>query len=318
MKGKHFVSIIIPTYNNEDLLVGCLRSIFMQDYKDFEVFCVDGGSVDGTVDIIKSFDVKLINNPDRIEERAKPLAIKKAKGDLLLFIDTDNVLPHKNWLSNMVLCFGDKEIVGADTYYYGYFKHSNIFTKYAGLIGGDDPIASYLGINDRYCYFTNKWTGVPNTSVDKGAYYKVSLDDKNKIPAMGSNGFIIRKSILEKISTDPFVHTVVVYDIVNLGYNKFAKTKDYIVHIQGGLGGFIKKKIRRIKRRKTNEVSWRYRFELSRTRIVLLGLYIVTLVPILKDSIVGFLKKRTIAWILHPFMCLILFFVYLFYGLKKD
>lgn len=318
MKKNYFVSVIIPTYNNQDILDRCLKSIFIQDYKDFEVFCVDGGSTDKTLDIIKSFNVKLINNPYRIEEKAKPIAIKKAKGDLLLFIDTDNVLPHKNWLSNMVLCFEDSDIVGADTYYYGYLRNDNIFTKYAALIGGDDPLASYLGINDRYCYFTNKWTGVPNKTQDIGPYFKVTLSDKNKIPAMGSNGFMIRKSVLGKINTDPFIHTVVIYDIVNLGYNNFAKTKDYIVHLQGGFGSFIKKKIRRIKRRKTNEVSWRYKFDISKAKIVLMGIYILTLVFLLKDTIVGFFRKRTVAWMLHPVMCFILLLVYLFYFIKKN
>ncbi len=317
MKEKHFVSVIIPTYNNEGVLQRCLESIFMQNYEGFEVMCVDGGSTDKTIEIIKSFDTILVKNPHKIEEKAKPLALAKAKGDLILLIDSDNVLPHRNWLSNMVLCFNDKEIVGADTYYYGYSKKDNIFTRYAALIGGDDPISSYLGINDRYCYFTNKWTGFPSITEDKGKYYKVTLTDNNKIPAMGSNGFMVRKKALDDIQTDPYIHTVVIYDLVNKGHNKFAKTKDYIIHIQGGFLSFIKKKIRRIKRRKSNEVSWRYRFDIPKLKITLLGFYIITLILLLKDTIIGFFRKRTIAWVLHPFMCIILFFVYLFYSMRK-
>lgn len=318
MKNKFFVSVIIPTYNNQNTLERCLGSVFIQGYKDFEVICVDGGSTDGTLEIIKKFDVILINNPHRIEERAKPLALKKAKGDLILLIDSDNVLPHKDWLSNMVLCFNDKEVVGADTYYYGYSKEDNIFTRYAALIGGDDPISSYLGINDRYCYFTDKWTGFPNTMEDKGGYYKVTLTDKDKIPAMGSNGFMVRKKNLDKIQVDPYIHTVVIYDLVNAGYNKFAKTKDCIIHIQDGFSSFVKKKIRRIKRRKSKEVTWRYRFNIPRLNVILLGFYIITLVFLLKDTFVGFFRKRTNAWVLHPFMCIILLFVYLFYNIKKN
>ena len=318
MKKEFFVSVIIPTYNNERTLQRCLSSVYIQDYKDFEVICVDGGSTDKTLDIIKDFDIIFLNNPHKIEEKAKPLALKKAKGELILLIDSDNVLPHKSWLSNMVLCFNDHEIVGADTYYYGYLKKDNIFTRYAALIGGDDPIASYLGINDRYCYFTNKWTGFPAITQDTGLYYKVTLTDAKRVPAMGSNGFMVRKKALDKISVDPYVHTVVIYDLVNNGENKFAKTKDYIIHIQDGFSSFIKKKIRRIKRRKTNEVTWRYSFDIPKINIILLGIYIITLILLLKDTFVGFFRKRTYAWVLHPIMCVILLFVYLFYSIKKN
>ena len=49
------VSIIIPTYNVEKYIEQCLKSLFAQKYKNFEIICVDDGSDDQTVFIIKKY-----------------------------------------------------------------------------------------------------------------------------------------------------------------------------------------------------------------------------------------------------------------------
>ena len=92
--SEPLVSIIIPTYNSEKTLPLCLRSIKRQSYKKTEVIIVDNFSVDGTVDIAKSYGAKIIR--ERAERsKAKNIGLRIAKGQYVLFIDSDMELTSK-------------------------------------------------------------------------------------------------------------------------------------------------------------------------------------------------------------------------------
>jgi len=98
------LSIILPTYNNDQTIKECLTSIFNQDFptEDFEVLFLDGGSSDNTLRIADKFPVKILENKKRNEEAARILGISKAKGEILCFIDADNILLDKNWFTKML------------------------------------------------------------------------------------------------------------------------------------------------------------------------------------------------------------------------
>jgi len=150
------LSIILPTYNNEKTIDDCLKSVFSQRFspKDFEVLFIDGGSTDKTLAIARRYPVKILNNLKRNEEAARILGIAKARGEILCFIDADNILVGEDWFEKMLKPFADKKITFADTLYYSYRKNDKIRVKYQVLIGGDDPIAMYLGLYSRWCYYT--------------------------------------------------------------------------------------------------------------------------------------------------------------------
>lgn len=318
------VSITIPTYNEERNIGNCLKSIFSQDYpkKLLQVLVIDGGSTDKTVEIAKKLGAQVIFNKSKVEEKGKPYAIKtKAKGEIIGLIDADNIIPkNPDWLKRMIAPFDNPEIWASDTIHYSFRESDNLITKYNALIGGDDPIASYFGINDRLCFFNNKWTGMSHIEKDKGDYIEVTFF-KDKIPAAGSNGFFFRKSLFNKVSNDPFIHPLFVYDIVNLGHNKIAKVKQGLIHKQdGSIITFFKKKIRRIKRRHSEEIKWRYNYNIKKSDIIKNSLYIATIILPLKDMLAGYHRKKTSAWLFHPIAVFGLFSIYCYYallGLKK-
>lgn len=85
-------SIIIPVYNVEKYIKKCLDSVFSQTYKDFEVIVVNDGTKDKSMDIVKKYDVKIINQVNQGLSEARNNGVKEAKGDYILFIDSDDYI----------------------------------------------------------------------------------------------------------------------------------------------------------------------------------------------------------------------------------
>ena len=85
-------SIIVPVYNLEKYVSKCLDSIFNQTFKDFEVIVVNDGSKDNSLDIIKKYDVKVIDQKNQGLSASRNNAIKKATGEYLVFVDGDDTI----------------------------------------------------------------------------------------------------------------------------------------------------------------------------------------------------------------------------------
>lgn len=88
------LSIVIPCLNEVTYLPGCLNSLIEGDYphSDWEILIVDGGSTDGTLDVVADYRAKypfirLIPNPARIKPIALNIGIKAARGDVIMRID---------------------------------------------------------------------------------------------------------------------------------------------------------------------------------------------------------------------------------------
>lgn len=93
------LSIIIPTYNEEEYLPDLLKSIQRQDFKDYEVIVADSHSTDNTVNIAKSYGCHVV--PGGLPGIGRNNGAKVAKGEILLFIDSDCVLTD-NYLSSAI------------------------------------------------------------------------------------------------------------------------------------------------------------------------------------------------------------------------
>jgi len=99
---KPFLSIIITTFNEQNHIYDCLKSIYNNKFRNLEVILVDDASTDNTLKIIKKFPIKLFKlKKNKGAAFAKNLAIKKAKSNLIFFIDADATLK-KNIISKMI------------------------------------------------------------------------------------------------------------------------------------------------------------------------------------------------------------------------
>ncbi|MDP3994867.1 MAG: glycosyltransferase family 2 protein [bacterium] len=87
------VSIIIPVYNEEKTIGECLESLSGQTYIDIEIIVVDDGSTDTTSlklrSAVKTFGIKVFTQDHLGPGAARNLGAKKAKGEILVFVDAD-------------------------------------------------------------------------------------------------------------------------------------------------------------------------------------------------------------------------------------
>lgn len=87
-----FVSVVMPVRNEAQFIERSLRSVLMQDYPSdrFEVIVADGLSNDGTREIIRRLggeNVRVIENPQQVAATGLNLAIREAKGDVIIRVD---------------------------------------------------------------------------------------------------------------------------------------------------------------------------------------------------------------------------------------
>lgn len=85
-------SIIVPVYNVEKYIKKCLDSVFAQTEKDFEVIVVNDGTKDNSMDIVKDYKVTIINQENQGLSAARNNGLKKARGDYIIFLDSDDYL----------------------------------------------------------------------------------------------------------------------------------------------------------------------------------------------------------------------------------
>jgi glycosyltransferase involved in cell wall biosynthesis len=106
---KHpFISIIIPTRNEEYHLERCLGSLVSNDYPKSrqELFIVDGGSSDNTINISKKYKTKfpffqILANKKKIFPAAINLGIRESKGEIIIVLGA-HATYNKNYISNCV------------------------------------------------------------------------------------------------------------------------------------------------------------------------------------------------------------------------
>lgn len=97
------ISVIIPNYNGEKIIDGCIQSLLQQEYKDFNIIVVDNNSTDDSVKIIeeKYPSITLIKNNENLGfAAAVNIGIKVSKSDFVALLNNDTEVDTK-WLGNL-------------------------------------------------------------------------------------------------------------------------------------------------------------------------------------------------------------------------
>jgi len=323
MNNLPTVTVVIPTYNAERTLRGCLESIEKQDYpkEKLDIAIADGGSSDSTIKIVDEFKnlsairYTLYTNPLKTGEAGKAIGAKQSRGDIIGFIDSDNILESKDWLKRMVTPFKDADIIASEPLYYTYREEDPFITRYGALLGMNDPLCLFLGNYDRYSFLTGKWTDVPVQQTDEGEFLSIRLLDKFRLPTIGANGFLIRKETLLQHSIGDYLFDIdIIAELADRRDIKIAKVKIGIVHLFADtVSTWMRKQRRRIKdylyfsEKNTRKFPWQ---KLNKWRLIGFFLYCALIFPLLIQSVMGCIHKAERVWFFHPIACWITLLIY--------
>jgi len=109
------VSVIIPAYNAQATLPGCIEACLNQTHLDREVIVVDDGSNDETARIAQRYPVHCVRQENQGPAAARNLGAREAHGMVLAFTDADCV-PEPDWIERLVKAFKDDVAAVGGTY----------------------------------------------------------------------------------------------------------------------------------------------------------------------------------------------------------
>ncbi|MFY9484452.1 MAG: glycosyltransferase family 2 protein [Patescibacteria group bacterium] len=325
------ISIVTPTLNAAAVLGQYARAIVAQDYPrtKLEVIIADGGSTDATLllalALFKGTGIRLktLPNPLKTGEAGKAVGLKAAKNELVLFLDSDNILVGKNWLKRMIEPFSDPTIVGAEAWQFVARPSDSAITRYTGFLGMSDPLSYFLGNYDHLSVLSSKISGLPLAITDHGRYLSFPIDPK-ALPTIGANGALFRRSLFRGFRDNYLFDIDVLYEKINHNHRKklyYAKVKVGLVHLfSGNFWGFIRKQYRRVADyhyfadQGKRSYPWSQHAKRGLVKFLLAS---VTVVPIAAQTMKGAIRSRDWAFLYHFPACYATLIVYMF-GMVKS
>jgi glycosyltransferase involved in cell wall biosynthesis len=310
------ISVVIPTLNAEKYLDECLASVRSQDYPQdqVEIVIADGGSTDRTLEIAAAHGVRVVDNPLRTGESGKAAGIRESTGELVLMIDSDNVLVGSDWLARMVAPFDDAEVVSSEALRWDYRSDDHFINRYQALTGINDPMSLFVGNYDRWSTLKGRWTDLPVVEEPRGSWTRVTLDPAN-VPTMGANGYIVRRRAFDLVPIDDYLFDIdFVHDLTARGERTIARVDVPIRH-------YFCDSVRRFylkTRRRTDDYFFfsasgrrSYPWTTGRRRgVALFVASTVTVVPLVVQVARGYARKPDPAWLFHVPACWITLGVY--------
>ncbi len=139
------VSIIIPCYNAENFLDACLSSVAAQTYRDIELICINDGSTDNTLALLKQYQekkelrIQIIDKANQGVSKARNDGLLAASGENILFLDSDDKY-HPQYVEKLVSAMKES---GSDTAY------CRLSRNMQRVFESPEPSEQYV-IQDRY------------------------------------------------------------------------------------------------------------------------------------------------------------------------
>ena len=120
MQNQHLISIITVAYNNKNGLKETIKSVINQTYRNFEFVIIDGGSNDGSKELLESYSSQIdfwVSEPDKGIYNAMNKGIRKASGEYLIFMNSGDRFSANDILEKITPHFNNEDIVYGNAYY---------------------------------------------------------------------------------------------------------------------------------------------------------------------------------------------------------
>ncbi|MEK7781177.1 MAG: glycosyltransferase family 2 protein [Verrucomicrobiota bacterium] len=296
------VTVIIPVLNAAGILENCLRSLARQDYPAaaVEILVVDGGSTDNTREIAKRYHATLLDNPQRVAESGKRLAMEHAHGDYIFFLDADNEVSHPDFLSLAVQAMEKcPRALGVESYYPANDRMGSFCAYLTATLHISDPVSWMM-------------SATPVRSSSDGTVEVWRFPENSLAYPLGANGFVLRRSDLVSVGAkDYFEDTVMVLKLAQSGRREWLRLQGRGVHhyIVSGVREFLKKRRRQTyhflaQRRRPNQPS-SWTSENPPIPGWLACLACASVIVPLWQTLRGLLRTGDTRWLWHPVACLL-------------
>lgn len=167
---KPYFSVLIPTYNREQHVREAVESLLAQTWDAFEVFVIDDGSTDGTQEVLAKFGsrIHVLRQANQGPEVARNTAAAQARGDYLVFLDSDDLLL------------------------------PNALETYAGIVNSCDWPPLIIGSMSDFADGTSPVLSQQNGTEVKAVKY-ADFFSKDIPIALSNSRIVIRRSLFEEI-----------------------------------------------------------------------------------------------------------------------
>ena len=171
-------SVIVPIYNTEKNLTTCLESLHNQIYTDFEAILIDDGSTDGSGLVCDKFakkDARFIvyHQKNRGVSAARNLGIQKARGNYIIFLDSDDYVK-KDYLKSYVDIINKTEAdIIVCSHYYSLFNNEVSTVTYKIKERERIPAKEMISMLTKYEYPSGLWMSCFRGDILK----KIHLDE---------------------------------------------------------------------------------------------------------------------------------------------
>ena len=165
------ISVVVPIFNVEDYIGPCLDSILNQTFEDFEVICVNDGSTDSSLEILKEYvtkdnRIKIINKDNAGYGHTMNIGMDMASGEYFVIVESDDfILPTMFETLYSAAKDNDLDFVKSDFYRFYGEDNTNIIKDYQKLDHTGEfynKIFSTRENHDAYKLLMNTWTGLYN------------------------------------------------------------------------------------------------------------------------------------------------------------
>lgn len=285
----------MPTLNASALLENCLQAIARQTYprERYEILLADGGSKDGTQEMGRKFGAIVIDDrASRNMEESKRVALGRAKGEFILFVDADNELTHSDYLKLAVEALSaNRQALGVEANYPPSSKMTSLCAYLTHLLHISDPLCWLMAVN-------------PLLVARDGEVERWTLPEGSYSYPLGANGFLFRKADLDAVKADEkFQDTHVAMFLMRAGKREWLRIRGRGVHHYyiTTLWNFVQKRRRAtvhfLRVQESMPVNWMK--EKPPVPLWLAGVYCVTFVGPVWHTVRGLVRDHDVRWLWH-------------------